>query len=87
MELEIGAFSGVQIDALQFALQALTPNTILASTEFVYHTTLLKLYCTNCDDFYIAEPQDLICPNCMRSDFEIIQGCEMVVKSIQGEKS
>jgi hydrogenase nickel incorporation protein HypA/HybF len=87
VELEIGVFSGVQVDALQFALKALTPKTTLKSTDFVCHTTLLKLYCHHCNDFYIADPQDLICPHCLKSDFKVITGCEMLVKSIHGETS
>ena len=84
--MDIGAFCGVQVDALQFALQALTQKSILLNTEFVIHTHPLLLHCRTCDNDYAADPDDVICPGCMKADFAIRQGQEMIVKAILGEK-
>ena len=86
IELEIGAFSGVQVDALQFALDALRKDTILSNAEFNFQTPPLLLYCQICENEYAAEPEDLICPGCMKADFKIRQGQELLVKAIHGEK-
>jgi hydrogenase nickel incorporation protein HypA/HybF len=84
--LEIGALSGVQIDALQFALDALVPSTALSEVEFEYHTPLLLLYCRICKNVYVAAINDFICPGCMGSDFDIKAGNELKIISIHGEK-
>ena len=47
VELEIGAFSGVQVDALQFALDALRKDTILSNTQFNFQTPPLLLLLSN----------------------------------------
>ncbi len=83
----IGAFSGVQVDALQFALGALAKGTILENTAFIYHTPNLLLFCRQCENEYVAEPDDLLCPVCLQADFEVRQGQEMLVKTIRGEKN
>jgi hydrogenase nickel incorporation protein HypA/HybF len=84
VNLLIGALSGVQIDALQFALDALKPSTMLSQAEFIFTTPLLLLYCRLCKNEYIAQVDDLICPGCMHSDFEIRQGNELIITAIQG---
>jgi len=87
VELVIGAFSGVQVEALQFALEALSKGTILENTTFIYHTPHLLLYCQHCENEYVADPEDLLCPTCLQANFEVRQGQEMLVKTIRGEKN
>jgi Zn finger protein HypA/HybF involved in hydrogenase expression len=78
--------SGVQIDSLKFALDALKPATMLSQAEFFFSTPLLLLYCRDCKNEYVAQIDDLICPGCMRSDFEIRQGNELKITAIQGTR-
>ena len=85
IDLRIGAFSGVQTDALLFALNALRRDTILSNADINIESPPLILYCQNCENEYLAEPDDLICPGCLKADFKIMQGQEMFVKAIQGE--
>ena len=87
VDLRIGAFSGVQVDALVFALNALRRDTILSDAEINIESPPLILFCQNCENEYIAKPDDLICPGCLKADYKIMQGQEMFVKAIQGEKN
>jgi hydrogenase nickel incorporation protein HypA/HybF len=84
VHLEIGAFSGVEVEALQFALEVLSPGTLLETARFTFHTPHLLLYCLDCENEYIGDPEDLLCPGCLGADFEVRQGREMVVRSIHG---
>jgi len=84
LTLEIGQFSGVEIDALEFAFRALTPGTVLETAEIEYVTPPLVLYCTQCENEYLGDLDDLRCPACMQSCFEVVQGRELAVKSIAG---
>lgn len=86
MVIDIGAFSGVQIDALEFALDALKPQSILEHAAFTINSIPILLFCKVCENHYAADMDDLICPGCNKADFVVIQGKEMVVKSVAGEK-
>ena len=83
--LEIGQFSGVESGALEFAFNLLKKGTILAEAEIIYLTPPLVLFCKNCENEYIGDWEDLRCPSCLETQFEVIQGREMIVKSIEGE--
>jgi len=82
--LEIGQFSGVEIEALDFAFSVLTRGTLLEGAEIQYLTPPLLLYCKRCENQYVGDPEDPRCPACMRADFEVVQGRQMVIKSISG---
>jgi len=82
--LEIGVLSGVEVDALQFALDVLAPGTLLGNVCFTFDTPLLLLYCHECENEYIGDIDDLLCPGCLGSEFEVRQGRQMMVKAIRG---
>ena len=86
IEIEIGDISGVQIDALEFALDALKSGTILENSVFSFLQVPILLFCRDCENEYAADIDDLICPGCMHANFNVMQGKEMVVKAIHGEK-
>jgi len=85
VELVIGVLSGVDITALQFALEAMKPNTILETSEFIFHTPPLLLFCKSCENEYVADYDDLVCPACQTANYEIRQGQELLIKAIHGE--
>jgi hydrogenase nickel incorporation protein HypA/HybF len=82
--LEIGQFSGVEVEALRFAFRAYCPGTLLAGVEIEYLSPPLVLYCLDCENEYLGSFEDTACPVCLQSSFEIVQGRELVVKSIEG---
>lgn len=82
--LEIGQFSGVEIEALEFAFSAFKHDTILQDAIIEYLTPPLTLFCKECENQYLGDFDDLRCPACMGTHFEVIHGREMVVKSIVG---
>ena len=84
VDLEIGALSGVEVDALQFALDVLAPGTILEKACITFETPLLLLYCPECDNEYVGDLDDLLCPGCLGSEFDVRQGRKMLVKAIRG---
>ncbi len=82
--LEIGQFSGVEIEALDFAFSVLKRGTILEGADIEYLTPPLVLYCKQCENEYVGDPQDPRCPACMGAEFVVVQGREMIIKSISG---
>jgi hydrogenase nickel incorporation protein HypA/HybF len=83
--LEIGQFSGVVIDSLSFAFGVVSKGTLAEGAELEFLTPPLLLYCSQCENEYLADFEDLRCPACLGEQFEIIQGREMLVKSISGD--
>jgi hydrogenase nickel incorporation protein HypA/HybF len=84
--IQIGQFAGIEADALDFAFQVMTKDTAVDGIELVIEKTPLLLRCKKCDGEYSGAPDNLACPNCGAEDFMILQGREMVVKFITGEK-
>jgi hydrogenase nickel incorporation protein HypA/HybF len=83
--LEIGQFSGVEPDLLRFAFAAIKKGTALEQAEIVILVPPLLLYCGECENEYLGEIDDLRCPTCMKDQFNVIRGREVLVKSIEGE--
>ncbi|WP_022670758.1 hydrogenase maturation nickel metallochaperone HypA [Hippea alviniae] len=86
--LKIGKMSGVMIDALLFALDALrNEESIIEDAKFEVVENDIKAHCFVCDkDFYFEELTDivLVCPDCSMP-LEIIEGKEMEIIEIEGE--
>jgi hydrogenase nickel incorporation protein HypA/HybF len=70
--LEIGTFSGVEVDALDFAFSVFKKGTIIEAATIEYITPPLILFCKHCGTEYLGEWEDLQCQ-------------ELKVKSIAGE--
>lgn len=83
--LEIGQLSGVEIGALEFAFEVFKKGSRMEKAAIEYQTPPLLLYCRECENEYIADFEDLRCPACMEAGFDILQGQELRVKSIEGE--
>jgi hydrogenase nickel incorporation protein HypA/HybF len=84
VNVEIGAFAGVEPNLLQFAFSILKKKTLLAESDLIIITPPLLLYCKNCETEYLGDVEDLRCPACLGNDFEVKQGRELQVKSISG---
>ena len=80
--IEIGQFSGVEVDALEIAFSAYRKGTILEGAEIKYLTPPLLLFCRDCQNEYVGDVEDLRCPACEGSRYRVVQGRELKVKSI-----
>jgi hydrogenase nickel incorporation protein HypA/HybF len=84
--IQLGKFTSIEEDSLDFAWQVMSKDTLAEGAELVIEKTPLLLRCKKCDGEYSGDFENLICPNCGAEDFLILQGREMVVKAITGEK-
>lgn len=82
IELEIGKFSGVEIDALNFALETLMQNTDLVSTEVIINDIVGEGQCKDCGSSFEMASMYVGCSNCKSNSVTIIAGQELRVKSI-----
>lgn len=84
MVLEIGRFSGVEPDLLRFAFDVIKKGTILEQAKIEMQSPPLLLYCRECENEYLGEIDDLRCPLCLKEQFRVVKGREMVVRLIEG---
>ena len=85
VQLEIGTLSGVEISALEMALESLKPKSVIEHTEIKLIITKAKAVCRNCRKEYYPEDPFSPCPKCSSYGPEIISGKELLVKSILAE--
>jgi hydrogenase nickel incorporation protein HypA/HybF len=82
IELEIGTLSGIEIDALNFAMKVVMRNSPLQNAEVRLIIVQGISRCNACGrefdmvDFYTP------CPDCGSFDNRLLQGGEMRVKSL-----
>lgn len=85
IELEIGTLSGVEIPALDMALESLQPGSVIDGAEIVKQIIQGKAQCLNCQHEYNPDDYFTVCPECGSLRAEIIKGKELRVKSITAE--
>jgi hydrogenase nickel incorporation protein HypA/HybF len=83
VEVEVGAVSGVVIDAMEFAWKAATTGTLLSKALLRIKYTPLMVKCNSCQHHY--QPEDIYeaCPQCGEISPEIITGKELKVLAIE----
>ncbi|MCX7991917.1 MAG: hydrogenase/urease maturation nickel metallochaperone HypA [Proteobacteria bacterium] len=83
--IEIGQGSGVNISALSFCLNQITEAENL-SIKFHLTDVPIEGYCKKCDEKFTLKSLTSVCPKCESLSFEIISGCELNIKEIEGEE-
>ncbi|PLX04234.1 MAG: hydrogenase maturation nickel metallochaperone HypA [Marinilabiliales bacterium] len=85
LELEVGALSGVVMDALKFAMEEAVKNTIMQNASIHYHVIDGIAKCENCSEQFDTEEYFSPCLKCGHPYTDIIQGKELKIKSINIE--
>lgn len=79
LRLELGALSGVERHALQFALDSMSHEGVLRDTEFVIETPQATAWCMHCAlNVAISERGDP-CPQCGGHQLQPTSGTELRV--------
>lgn len=82
IELEIGMLSGVEIDALTFAMDVVMKHTPLEQAELRILTVEGRASCNLCGAEFDVEDFHTPCPSCGGFNCDILRGEEMRVKSL-----
>jgi hydrogenase nickel incorporation protein HypA/HybF len=83
--LEIGLLSGIDFEALQFALEVVTANTPLHGVEREILKIEPEAECQSCKTIFRVTDFFDHCPACGGYQFLIKRGKELLVKSIELE--
>lgn len=82
--LEVGPLSGVDAEALRFALDVLSADTLLAEARIDITVPPLRLRCRLCERVYEPATEDLRCPGCGVARYDMEKGHEMHVTAVTG---
>jgi len=83
IEVDIGELSGVECDALEFAMENSPKKEILKHAILVINRIHAKARCKSCGNEFDLSDFYTPCPNCGKFDHDIFQGKELKVKAIK----
>lgn len=81
--LDIGSLSGVEIEALKFAMDsAVKSSPVLDKSKLLINEIQAKARCRQCQNEFDVESVFSLCEKCQSYDMEILQGNEMKIRSL-----
>lgn len=83
LRVRVGPLSGVVVDALRFAFEALAPGTPAAGARLDLEETAPVFHCRRCGADYATPVGDYHCPACGATDGELRGGDELELISIE----
>ena len=83
LRIRVGPLSGVVVDSLRFAFEALSPGTSAAGARLDIEETRLALHCRHCGADYDTPLGSYNCPACGAADSELRGGNELELVSIE----
>lgn len=82
IELEIGTLSGIEFDALKFALEVTMKTALTKNSKIKIQKVQAKSACIDCKNEFETLNLFEQCPKCQSYSTEIIKGKELQVKSL-----
>lgn len=83
VQLSVGKLSGIDTEALRFALESLRKDTIIGDAELDIRETSMKIKCNICGKETDISDFDFKCGNCGGMDYEITSGDSLEMTEIE----
>ena len=83
--VSIGELTEVVDFALQFAFEALTPDTMAEGAVLTITMVSAKSRCRDCELEFEHDRFEMLCPSCGSLNVEPLQGREMQIDSIEAD--
>jgi hydrogenase nickel incorporation protein HypA/HybF len=84
VHLRLGVMSGVVKDALLFAYDVATKDTLLEGSRLEIEDVPLRLYCAVCErEVEVPTVQLICCPDCGTPSTDIRQGRELEIETME----
>ena len=83
LRVRVGPLSGVVVDALRFAFEALAPETPARGARLDVEETAPAFHCPRCGADYSTPVGSYQCPSCGSADGELRGGDELELVSIE----
>ncbi|MEO0205753.1 MAG: hydrogenase maturation nickel metallochaperone HypA [candidate division WOR-3 bacterium] len=85
IKLRLGKFTGFSSDAINFYFDYLKKGTRCEKAKIEFFEIPIRIKCTDCNYQNSIEEPIFLCPNCGKTNIEILSGREFYVESIEGE--
>ncbi len=85
VELEVGSIRQVVPDIMQTAWQSATIDTLALNSKLIINEIQAKAKCRKCGFEFEPQLDSYLCPKCSIADVEILQGDEIILKSVDLE--
>lgn len=82
INLQIGELSGIEIEALKFAMSVIKKDTILENAELNIEVIRGEAECPQCRTVFPMHYYGASCPNCNNYFITVLKGREMKVLNI-----
>ncbi len=82
VNLQIGELSGIEIEALKFALSIIKEHTILTKAEVHIETVEGEAQCNICNTIFPLHAYGTSCPYCGSYSMTILKGKEMRILNL-----
>ena len=83
VRLEVGPFSGVEIEALRFGFDVVTKNTIAENSKLEIIETQATAWCLNCAEQVVIKERFDACPKCNSHQLQVSSGDELRIKDLE----
>lgn len=80
-----GELNAIVLDALQFAFQVISQNTIAEGASLEYRQIPALVKCESCNKEFHWKESGYFCPYCFQLSNQLIQGNELYVDYIEGK--
>ena len=85
IELEVGTLSGVEMEALEFAMESAVIGSLAEKAHIRIHRIPAMARCNQCERKFPVEDLFTLCPDCQSYDTQLIRGNELRLKSLIAE--
>ena len=83
--IDVGAQSGVVLEALKMAMESANKDTMLESANIIINVIEAEVKCLECGTFYAPDDLFTPCPKCNSLQTEIVKGKDLKVRSLSIE--
>lgn len=83
IRISVGELTEIVEFALQFAFEALTPDTIAEGAVLTVNHVKARSRCNTCGVEYDHDRFQMLCPECGSFDVLLLQGRELTIDAIQ----
>ena len=83
LRVRVGPLSGIVVDSLRFAFEALSPGTPAEGARLDIEETVPQFHCPRCGADFSAPVGRYACPACGAADGELRSGNELELTTIE----
>lgn len=85
IKIRIGELSGIYPESLEYYFQEYSKNTVLENAKLQFEKAPIKVKCTSCNAILEISDLSIECPNCIKSQYNIIGGDELEIINMEVE--